>query len=217
MDKLSRSKKTVQALLLVFGILWLAGSSILKVLHAFQQDQEQKQKQDYDGLLGALHVLYGCISRNLSFGEQDYGRLRVTVHRVVPDTKPDKAPEQLEQLLPYVGGKGKEAGRKFSIRSGIIGKAVREKAAFAFSRQNDDHEAFIRELVSDWSYTEEDARSLTADRKSWMAVPIFGKDDSVVGVVYLDSNEKNFFNKDVQTLVINACSGIASYITERYK
>ena len=209
--------KSGQAWLLVIGIIWLVGASIVKVMNAYKQDAEQKQKQDYDGLLGTLHVLYGSLSRHLNFGEKDYSRLRATVHRVVPHTKANQASEQLEQLLPYVGGKGKEPGRKFSIRSGIIGKAVREKAPFAFSRQNDDHEAFIKELVSDWSYTEEDARSLTADRKSWMAVPIFGKDDSVVGVVYLDSNEKNFFNKDVQTLVINTCSGIASYITERYK
>ncbi len=197
--------------------MWLVIASVVKVLHAYQQDQEEKRKQDYDGLLGALHVLYGNISILLNFVNSDGGRLRVTMHRVVPPSISDKDAEELEQLLPYIGGEGKGAGRKFSIRSGIIGKAAREKSPFAFSRQNDDHEAFIEELKSNWAYTEEDARKLKSDRKSWMAVPIFGENNAVVGVVYLDSNEKDFFNERVKEAVINSCSGVALYINERYK
>jgi hypothetical protein len=134
---------------------------------------------------------------------------------VVPE-KPNQPVEELEQLVDYVGSSSKGAGRKFSIRSGIIGRAVREKSPYAASRQSDDYEEYIHELVRDWAYTEEDARKLRSDRKSWMAVPIFGLNHAVVGVVYLDSVEKDFFTKEVQQLTLNACAGIASYINERY-
>lgn len=214
---LADRKTRVAGYWMIVGIVWLLVGSIIKVLSAYQQDKEQQSKQDYDGLLGAIHVLYGQVSKHLKFQETDAGRLRITIHRMVVCAQKDQYPEELEQLLPYIGGDGKQAGRRFSIRSGIIGKAVREKTPYAFTRQNDDYEAFIKELVALWSYPEEDARKLTSDRRSWMSVPIFGPNTSVVGVVYLDSNEKDFFSPEVQNLVINACSGIASYIDERYK
>jgi hypothetical protein len=127
--------------------------------------------------------------------------------------------DPLEQLLPYIGGDGKPPGRRFSIRSGIIGKAVREKTPYASFRENDNHEAFIKELVANWSYTEHDARQVTSDRQAWMAIPIFGSPTSasgVVAVVYLDSDQRNFFSKQVQKLALHAASGIATYIDERY-
>lgn len=202
---------------MVAGIVWLIVASILKVLLANAQDKDQKSKQDYDGFLGALHVLYGQVSKHFNVQGTAYGQLRITIHRVVDSSTMDESAEELEQLLPYIGGAGKPAGRKFSVRSGIIGKAVREKTAFAFSRQSNDHEEFIKELVREWSYTEDDARKLTSDRQAWMAVPIFRTDSSVIAVVYLDSNQRNFFSSEVKKIVIDACSGITSYIDERYK
>ena len=200
-------------------IAWLIVASIVKVLNAQSQDKEQKQKHTHDGLRGALSVLYGSISSHLNFKQDELntGKLRVTIHRVVPPDEADRPSEFLEQLIPYIGGKGGRIGRRFSIRSGIIGRAVREQAPFAFTRHNDDYEAFIRELVANWSYTEADARTLTSDRFSWMAVPIFGPNYIVLAVVYLDSSERALFTKPVQRLVISACHGIAIFIDERYK
>ncbi len=52
---------------------------------------------------------------------------------------------------------------------------------------------------------------------SWMAVPIFYKNNKEIdAVVYLDSSQQNFFDADVKSLVINFCGGIATYNTERY-
>lgn len=198
------------------AIVWLAVTSILKVLSAHTQDREEKRGQDYEGLLGAVHVLHSMVRSRMGHQNPNEGRLRVTVHRVVPHEKKKGTAEELEQLLPYVGGRGSHPGRTFSIRSGIIGKAVREKAAFAASRQSDDYDTFIEELVRNWSYTEEDARALSPDRRSWMAVPVFGSKSSVVAVVYLDSSEREFFGGEIRQLIVEACGGIAAYINETY-
>jgi len=83
-------------------------------------------------------------------------------------------------------------------------------------RQNADYEAFLRELVQEWSYTPQDARALTPDRQAWMAVPIKGI-SGVVAVVYLDSDQRELFTSEVQQLIVLACQGVASYISARYK
>jgi len=204
--------------ILVGGIVWLALGSVAKVLHASAQDREQKQKLEHGGLRGALYVLHAAVMAHVGRKSENDRVLRITVHRVVPPAKKG-APEELEQLVPYVGtgGGGADAGRTFSIRSGIIGKAVREKAPFAASRRTDDFELFIQELVREWAYTEHDARKLSPDRRAWMAVPIFGHKRDVVAVVFLDSNDPEFFRPDVQTFVVEACEALATYIHEAYK
>ncbi|HKP77148.1 MAG TPA: hypothetical protein VJT67_16570 [Longimicrobiaceae bacterium] len=203
--------------LLIAAIVWLAMASVVKVLHARAQDREQKHREEYDGLLGALHVLYSLVSTRAGLDGKDNGRLRGTIHRVVPSGEKGKTSEELEQLLPYLGGSGGEAGRRFSIRSGVLGKAVREKSAFAASRQSQDYDAFVAELVRDWAFTEDDARRLSSDRRAWMAVPIFGAKGTVVAAAFLDSNETGFFTPELQQLIIDACSGVASYTKEVYR
>jgi len=203
--------------LLVAGIAWLVAASVVRVLHARAQDREQKRREDYDGLLGAMHVLYGLVSARAGIGPQEHGRLRVTIHRVVQPVKGGAA-EELEQLLPYIGGARDGAGRKFSIRSGVIGKAVRGRGAVFASRASEDYEQFLSDLVRDWAYTEHDARRLTSDRRAWMAVPVFDRKKIVVmAVVYLDSNETEFFTPDLRKVILEACGGVASYVNEVYE
>lgn len=122
----------------------------------------------------------------------------------------------------YVGGEGGSAGRRFSLKSGIVGRVVREalagnKDGLAVQRQNDDYDAFISDLRNVWGYTDKEARALTHDRQAWMAIPMFDAHTEVIGVVYLDSNLKDVFTKEAQTLIIYACYGITQYIEERYK
>jgi hypothetical protein len=92
---------------------------------------------------------------------------------------------------------------------------VRERAPFAARRASEDFEGFIRELVREWGFTEEDARALSPDRRSWMAVPIVGR-KGVVAVVYLDSSAPDFFEQPVRELVLKACAGFASYTLDAY-
>jgi hypothetical protein len=195
---------------------WLTLASIVKVLHAAVQDRERKRSRDYDGLRGSLWVLYETVRCATGLEKAGDGTLRVTIHRVVLPGKNGSAAEELEQLLPYVGGKGGPARRTFSIRSGVIGLAARNKAPLAAKRKSTGHSDFVKELVHDWGYTENEARCIADDRQAWMAVPIFSAHGAVVGVVSLDSSVPGFFTRAVQRTVGNACGGIAAYIAEAY-
>jgi len=201
---------------LIGAAAWLALASLVKVLHARAQDAAQKRSEEYEGLRGALHVLHGAVGSRVGLESRHDGKLRATIHRVLPGKGGDRGAEEVEQLLPYVGGSGGPAGRTFSVRSGITGKAVRERSIFTASRQSPDYETFLTELVRDWSYTAADARRLTPNRRSWMAVPIPGEADSVSAVVYLDSSEPDFFGTEVERVVIEVCTGIRTYIDEVY-
>lgn len=197
------------------GIGWLTVASLIKVVHAYQQDKEEKLKHDHDGLSAALHVLHGSLASHSKLSEKNDGTLRVTIHRVVP---PIETPEQLEQLVPYIGGQGGSAGRIFSIRSGVAGLVARDGEVYFYARTNDDYEAYVAEMTKNWGFTEADARRLQADRMAWMAVPIFARrNDAVVAVVFLDTKLKDLFNANTKALAINCCGGIAAYITERYQ
>src|SRR5262249_24367409 len=108
-------------------------------------------------------------------------------------------------------------GRTFSIRSGVIGKAVRARGVVMVMRQSDEYEAFVDELVREWAYTEHDARKLSSDRRSWMAVPVFDSGSVVCAVVYLDSNQTDFFTPELQQIILDASGGIATYVNEAYR
>ena len=107
-------------------------------------------------------------------------------------------------------------GRRWLLVMGAIGLAARNRSPITAKRKSTGHPDFVKELVHDWGYTEDEACSLTADRQAWMAVPIFSACGAVVGVVSLDSNVPGFFTRAVQRTVGNACGGIAAYIAEAY-
>jgi hypothetical protein len=194
---------------------WLALASLVKVLHAAVQDRERKRVRQYDGLRGSLWVLYEVV-RGAAMRESGDGSLRVTIHRVVHLEKKDGAGEQLEQLLPYVGGKGGPPRRTFSVRSGVIGLAARQKNAVVVSRKSDGPADFARELIRDWGYTEDEARAVSSDRWAWMAVPILSPTMVPVAVVALDSSVPGFFTAEIQQVVVDCCRGVGAYILEVY-
>jgi hypothetical protein len=203
---------------LAAGALWLVVASIAKVLHARAEDRQRKRTDEHDGLRAALHVLFATVCRTAGISEEERtgGRLRLTVHRVVTKGKSEPV-EELEQLLPYMGGTGNPPGRRFSIRSGIIGAAARRKAAIVAVRGCAEHEGFVQELMRDWAYTETDARRLTPDRHTWMAVPLMNGGGATVAVVYLDSRDPWFFTESLQDLILAVCGGINTYTLEAYR
>jgi hypothetical protein len=217
LTSLSDRQKRAFGWWLLAGVVWLVAASAAKVLHARAQDRERKRSDEHDGLRAALHVLFATVCRTAGISEEERanGRLRLTVHRVV--TKRSEPPEELEQLLPYMGGPGNPPGRRFSIRSGIIGKAARRRAAVVAVRGCAEHEGFVAELVREWGYPEHDARNLTPDRHAWMAVPILNVGGATVAVVYLDSRDPRFFTDTLQDLVIAVCGGINAYTLETYR
>jgi hypothetical protein len=202
---------------LAAGALWLVVASVAKVLHARAEDRQRRRTDEHDGLRAALHVLFATVCRTAGIAEEERtsGRLRLTIHRVVTRGKASP-PEELEQLLPYMGGEGNPPGRRFSIRSGIIGMAARRNAAMVAVRKNPDHPGFVDEMISGWAYTEHDARKLSPDRQAWMAVPVLGSRDTTVAVVYLDSSDPDFFTEPGQGTVLAATHGIRKYTMEAY-
>ncbi|MFM9902980.1 MAG: hypothetical protein ACKVQJ_00245 [Pyrinomonadaceae bacterium] len=198
------------------GVFLLIVTGVVKILQGSWKDTHEADEERYDGLRASVRLIHSLVRQYYGFDQKETEKLRVTIHRIVKP-KPRRSPEELEQVIDYVGGSGGGKGRKFSIRSGITGKAAREKDVFSASRTNADHESYIKELISLWGYTEDDARRLSATRNSWLAVPIKYSSGEVTGIVYLDSAEKDFFPDEVKKLVVWACDGVANFIDERYK
>lgn len=190
--------------------------AVVKLAQGWDKDAEESELAKHHDLRAAMHLIHGFVRHQQGFHRRDKNKLRVTIHRVIRPKKKGESPEYIEQMVNYVGGQEDGAERRFSIRSGITGKAIREKVTLVASRNNDDIEAYIQEMISEWSFTEEDARKLTLTRNSFMAVPIKYKGEEVTGVVYLDSNDKDFFTPEVQNQVISACGGLATFLDERY-
>ena len=104
------SSDLVNRSLLLVGAVWLAVASVIKVLHAREQDKETRRNSEHDGLMGALLVLHALVAKQGSIPSGDADRkLRVAVHRVVPSIDSGKDPQEIEQIVPYVGGTRTEA------------------------------------------------------------------------------------------------------------
>jgi hypothetical protein len=164
------------------------------------------KRQSSHELEGCLYTLHAVLAPNQAT------RVRLAVHVPVGG-------EMLEQVTDYIGDQPKpqKIGRQFPVNAGIIGKAFRERKAFAGRRLNDDYEAYVRELIRDWNYTEEQARRLNPGVMEWMAVPIADPDrQRVEAVLFLDSTTRGFFTPERQQLVVTAVEGIALFIGRRY-
>lgn len=169
---------------------------------------EARKKESIHELEGCLYTLHAVLDPSAF---DPALTLRLAVH------VPVKA--SLEQATEYIGVAPKEGrrGRQFSANAGIIGKAYRENKVLVGRRVNDDYELYVKELVRDWNYTEEQARSLSPAVMEWMAVPLFDADaHKVQAVVYLDSSKRNFFTDARQELVLSAVGGIAVFVGKRY-
>jgi GAF domain-containing protein len=199
---------------LIGGAVWLVVASAIRVRHAASDEDKKSPKEP---LYAALRVVHATVSRHVGLDDQkDIDVLRVTLHRVL---KPIENPKQIEQVTPYVGGDGGEPGRKFSIQGGAAGKAARtgkpEVLLFEKTLSIEDRLAVLRD---NWGYTAEDARAVASTpRVSFLGVPLFARGSNrVIGVVYLDSTRENFFDAANNRLIINACHGVAAYISEKY-
>jgi hypothetical protein len=199
------------AVIAVVGVAVLLTTAVVKFLKGLGKDRVEADEQRMDGLYAALHVLHSLVRHRRKFPRNELDRLRVTLFRVVEPGR-----RELEQMFNYVGGNGRGVGRRFSIHTGVIGAAVRERDTFAVSRKNDDHKSFIKEMVREWGYTEEDAKQLSIDRNSWMAIPIYYRGKEVTGVVFLDSSDKGIFTEDLRDAIEWTCAGLAVFIDERY-
>lgn len=166
---------------------------------------------------GEVHDLAGCLHTLHAIMVADWKKLespglRLTIHVPVDA-------DRIQQVLDYVGDERVKntAGRMFSARSGITGRCLTEKAMFYAVRRNAKYEKYIKELASDWNYSEDAARALNPATMSWLAIPLTNdRTGRVEGVVYADSTERTFFTKRRITLAVLASVGIGVFVAKRY-
>jgi hypothetical protein len=122
------------------------------------------------------------------FAEGRRPSFRCTVH--VPDIL---FRESFYQLVDYYPRRrGGRAGRTFSARFGIVGKAWRSEqpqveASIPTERQD---------LIRDWGMTADEAAEAGEGRQSFAAIVLRDEEDTAVGIFYLDAEEEGVFGSD---------------------
>ncbi|MAK99367.1 MAG: hypothetical protein CL803_03495 [Citromicrobium sp.] len=169
-------------------------------------DTELRKFARISGLDGAIeaaaqNVLTNRPSSSKQFGENNKKPdFRATLH--IPDPV---FVDQLYQVSEYCRRSRQarfwfsqgSAGRRFSIRYGIIGLAWRSRASQAVDKafQGEDEEA-KEDLIRQWSMLPEQAES-AAQKPSCLAVALKEPDtNEMLGIFYADAEIPDFFGED---------------------
>jgi hypothetical protein len=161
-------------------------------------------------LSACVETLHASVLHEGASNCNDQSMLRVTIYRS------HRGGDELQQCVPYAGGDEDGEGRTFKSNSGIIGKAFQARKPMHAKREQEDFDLFVEEMIEQYHIPREDAKTLRPDRKSWLAIPIFGE-QAPVGVVFLDSKDKEFFTEKVIETAVAATEGIASYVRKIYR
>src|ERR1700733_8009941 len=95
----------------------------MKIAQSRHKDRKDDKKTSPTDLRGCLHVLHAAVASHKRISRPAAeGWLRVTLHRLDG--------EMLEQTVDYVGSEeptesGRVAGRRSSVRAGLIGRVAR--------------------------------------------------------------------------------------------
>lgn len=145
-------------------------------------------KNDSKSLNNVLNSIYKIVKSHCG------GDIRCTIWMPCRFKK-----ETLKQILHYIpAGYGK--GRKLHQSKGIVGRCFREKRILSEHLEQDKD--FKKYMVENWGFTVKDAEQLSLDRRSYMSLPILNKDrDSVLGVVYFDSDKLDEFEPEIANIV----------------
>jgi hypothetical protein len=188
------------------------GVCALSILRAIVTYRQQAKKDSLHELEGCLMTIHAILAEDAGSDRQKQTGLRLTVHVATAD-------RQLQQVIDYVGDQrgGCTAGRVFPIHSGITGYVYRTREPFAARRFEQEYEGYVHELIREWNYLEEDARKLNPATQAWMAVPLVASAAAKhLGVLYLDSTDRDYFTAARHRIVINAARGVARFATRRY-
>lgn len=215
--KADQSASDAYLVMTIVGLALLAANGVGRVVAAVRKDRETADRRDPLHLLGPLRVLYAVVAKQKQVAPDDNGRhmFRVTLHRHL------EATGEHEQVVPYVGGKQLDSkavvGRAWPNHCGLVGLVVRkgEPKRVQLGPHVDTEAKYVAELVDLYGYTEEQARQLQPMRLDALAIPI-KSDGHVVGIVYADSSERNFFDDDIVNLCIQLASAIAQHIESTY-
>ena len=198
------------------GAAWLAAgcavaTCALTVARAGATWSKQARRESLHELRGCLMTLHALLVETDRPEEEARTGLRLTVH------VPSRDNRELLQVLDYVGDArgGRTAGRRLPIHCGIAGHVYRTGDAYHARREDGDYEDYVRDLVTQWAYTETQARKVDPASMSWMAVPL-GTGKRMEGILYLDARDPDFFTEGRQDLILRAAVGVARYVAERY-
>jgi hypothetical protein len=123
--------------------------------------------------------------------QKDFGQFRFTLH--VPDVL---LAHSLRQLVGYMGNDRGKAGRIFSERHGIIGKAWRLQRSDYVSQ----HGYTEDQLVELWGMTRSEAKDTTGGKNIFLAVYIKSQQGVPLAVLYADSTDSELFKTSRTTL-----------------
>jgi hypothetical protein len=198
---------------MIAGVALLATAGlILRVVQARHKDRQTAQSASPQDLLGCIYVTRAMVVAELSsgLGEASPTLFRLTVFRLIG--------EDLEQCVEYLGGDHDNGtpGRRFNRRSGIIGRAAMTGRVVAAKRTQENHGDFVREMTQTYHIPPEEAKGLRHDRWSWLAVPILSRSGGVIGVVFADSSDPDFFTDDIKGIMIEGVRGMTAFIEMRY-
>lgn len=117
--------------------------------------------------------------------DKEFGRFRFTLH--VPDVL---LAHSFRQLVDYIGDRSGGAGRIFSMRMGIIGKAWRSgRSEFV------PHYSFTDEdLIEQWGMTRAEAEGSSRGKNIYLAVLIESAAGLPLAVLYADADQSPLFS-----------------------
>lgn len=182
--------------------------AVVQILKAVVVSRAQHAKESVTDLAACIYPLHSML---LVGDGSDV--LRVTIH------VPCDSGKNLEQVINYVGGgprAGHGSGRKFSTRAGAIGEAFRTGELSCGQWVGTDRERHVKDLVSQYGYSNKEARDLNPDCRAWAAMPITDTRQQVQAVLYADSVDPEFFTDERLEMIKYAAVGIAYYVGERY-
>jgi len=139
---------------------------------------------------------------------------RVTLHRIV-EFQDDVF---FQQISRYAGTqRGGAVGRVISINAGLVGLVCQYGAPLIVKRESD-----FDQLWKDVKLEEAGARGVQPPVMSMLACPFFapmkkGESRSVLAVLFMDSEEKEFFDQSILRLIYSACVGFVRDIDEKKK
>ena len=194
---------------LVFGTAFVM--FVANIVKAILQWRERSEKQSTHELEGCLFTLFFILMEPLGATADETG-FRITIH------VPKGDGQNLVQVIDYVGSQRKtnRKGQITPIACGITGRAFRVKGEVRLKRADSNYENYLNEIMANQGYTRQQAEKLDPSTMSGYAYPIFDN-QQVLGIVYADATNADFFTEERINIIQNACVGIARFVGQKYK
>ena len=197
--------------IVALGVLVM--NSGLRLLGARAKDREAHERGNPMHLMAPLRVLYALVAQRKGLVADDKLRFRVTIHRCLDGMH--------EQCVPYVGGRDLAprtvVGRTWRNQCGLVGKVIRsgKMQRTPVGKHVDSYDRYVDELVDLYGYTHDQARQLQPMRLDAVALPLLSE-GQVIGVMYADSSDRDFFDATTLDLCIQTSSAFAQHIEMTY-